>query len=272
VLKYVMMDVVLAAIAEPHRREILRLVQTKELSSGEIASHFSVTRPAISQHLRVLADAGLVSMHKVGTRRLYIARPEGMAELRSFLEEFWAVRLDILKQESEAQEKQTMRAPRQAEPQAGRDAAPVETNVTERAIHISARPETIFPFLVDPARLVQWMGLDAALDPRPGGIYRVDINGRDVATGNFIEVVPNSRVVFTWGWEGENVLVPPGASTVEITLQEDQDGTLLRLRHLNLPEEERESHLIGWDHFLERLAAVSEGRDPGPDSWSVPAN
>lgn len=273
------MDAVLTAIAEPHRREILRLIQTKELSSGEIASHFTVTRPAISQHLRVLADAGLVSMHKEGTRRLYRARPEGMAELRDFLEEFWTGRLNVLKaaaQAQEAQEKETMRPPRRVTPesasQAGRETMPAERNIAEREIRIAARPDIVFPFLVDPAKMVRWLGIEVSLDPRPGGVYRVNINGRDVVSGNFIEVVPNSRVVFTWGWEGENVQVPPGASTVEITLSEDGDGTLLRLRHLNLPTEERDNHLLGWDHFLSRLVAVSEGRDPGPDAWATPAN
>jgi uncharacterized protein YndB with AHSA1/START domain/DNA-binding transcriptional ArsR family regulator len=279
------MDAVLTAIAEPHRREILRLIQIKELSSGEIASHFTVTRPAISQHLRVLADAGLVSLHKEGTRRLYRARPEGMAELREFLEAFWTGRLNVLKaeaeaqeaqQDQEAQEEETMRPPRQVTPeaasQAGRETIPAERTIAEREVRIAARPDTIFPFLVDPAMMVRWMGVDVSLDPRPGGVYRVNINGRDVVSGHFVEVVPNSRVVFTWGWEGENVLVPPGASTVEITLSEDGDGTLLRLRHLNLPAAERDSHLLGWDHFLSRLVAVSEGRDPGSDAWATPAN
>ena len=99
------MDLVLQAIAEPHRREILRLVRDAELSSGEIAAHFDVTRPAISQHLQVLVAAGLVSMRRQATRRLYRAKPEGLAELRSFLEEFWDDRLQLLKQAAEAEER-----------------------------------------------------------------------------------------------------------------------------------------------------------------------
>ena len=210
---------------------------------------------------------------------MYRARPEGMAELRDFLEEFWTDRLDVLKEVAEAQEsqeKESMRPPRQvaqeSASQASREATPAEGTIVEREIRIAARPETIFPFLVDPNKMLRWMGVAVTLDPRKGGVYRVSINGRDVVSGNFVEVVPNSRVVFTWGWEGENVLVPPGASTVEITLLEDGDGTLLRLRHLNLPPEEVDSHLMGWNHFLARLAAVSEGRDPGPDALATPAN
>jgi DNA-binding transcriptional ArsR family regulator len=100
-----MIDIVLQAIAEPRRREILQLIRTIERSSGEIAAHFDVTRPAISQHLQVLAAAGLVSVRQEGTRRLYQARPEGLAELRQFLEEFWDQQLERLKQAAEDEER-----------------------------------------------------------------------------------------------------------------------------------------------------------------------
>ena len=98
------MEAALKAIAAPHRRTILRLVAAKELSAGEIAAHFELTRPAISQHLGVLKEAGLVSERRNGTRRLYRARPEGLVELKTFLEEFWEARLDALRQEAEREE------------------------------------------------------------------------------------------------------------------------------------------------------------------------
>ena len=101
------MEGALRAIAAPTRRQILTLVRDGELSAGEIASHFDVTRPAVSQHLNVLKEAGLVSERRNGTRRLYRARPEGLAELKDFLEEFWDVRLDALKREAEKEEKET---------------------------------------------------------------------------------------------------------------------------------------------------------------------
>jgi len=85
------------ALAEPRRQEILRLVRDDERSAGEIAAHFEVTRPAISQHLRVLREAGLVSERREGTRRLYQLRVEGFDELRTFLEELWSRRLTRLK-------------------------------------------------------------------------------------------------------------------------------------------------------------------------------
>src|SRR3954453_3452518 len=104
-----MIDSVLQAIAEPRRREILMLLRTSELASGDIATHFDITRPAISQHLQVLTAAGLVSVRKDGTRRLYQARPEGLADLRAFLESFWDDRLLQLKHAAEAEERRIER-------------------------------------------------------------------------------------------------------------------------------------------------------------------
>ena len=98
------MEAALRAIAEPRRRQILELVRIHELSAGEIAGHFAVTWPAISQHLRVLRDADLVSERRVGTRRLYRARPEGLEELMIFLGAFWDERIAALKREAESDE------------------------------------------------------------------------------------------------------------------------------------------------------------------------
>ena len=99
------MEAALKAIAAPHRLRILRLVRDEELSAGEIAAHFDVTRPAVSQHLSVLKEAGLVNERRDGTRRLYRARPEGLIELRAFLDELWGERLEALKREAEREER-----------------------------------------------------------------------------------------------------------------------------------------------------------------------
>ena len=99
------MEAALKAIAEPRRRQILALVRDDELSAGEIAGHFDVTRPAISQHLNVLKEAGLVSERRNGTRRLYSARPEGLVEVKAFLDGFWDQRLAALKREAEREER-----------------------------------------------------------------------------------------------------------------------------------------------------------------------
>lgn len=97
-------DAALKAIAAPPRRRILTLVRDGELTAGEIAAHFDVTRPAVSQHLTVLKEAGLVSERRDGTRRLYRARPEGLRELQEFLDEFWSGRLEALKRQAEREE------------------------------------------------------------------------------------------------------------------------------------------------------------------------
>lgn len=99
------MEAALKALAEPHRRRILTLVRSDELTAGEIASHFAVSRPAVSQHLTVLKEAGLVQERRNGTRRLYSVRTEGFNEVKSFLEAFWDDKLQALKREAEREEK-----------------------------------------------------------------------------------------------------------------------------------------------------------------------
>ena len=85
-----------------------------------------------------------------------------------------------------------------------------------------------------------------------------------MAKGRFLELVPGEKVVFTWGWVDHPTL-PPGSSTVEITIVEEEGGSLITLTHRDLPEEEREIHTQGWSHYLPRLATVAEGGEPGPD-------
>ena len=147
-----------------------------------------------------------------------------------------------------------------------------ETEALEKDIRIGARPETVFSFLIDPAKMTRWMGVSATLDPKPGGIYRVEVNGGHTALGEYVEVTPYSRVVFTFGWEGDDSPLLPGSSTVEITLTPDGDATVLRLRHLGLNAEQQKSHAEGWDHFVPRLGIVAEGNDPGPDPWAAEAD
>jgi DNA-binding transcriptional ArsR family regulator len=99
------MESMLKALAEPRRQDILRLLSDQELASGEIAGHFNVSRPAISQHLQVLKAAGLVSERRLGTRRLYQVRPEALAELKAFLERFWDDALSRLADEAEKEQR-----------------------------------------------------------------------------------------------------------------------------------------------------------------------
>jgi uncharacterized protein YndB with AHSA1/START domain len=146
-----------------------------------------------------------------------------------------------------------------------------KTTSVEREIAIAASPETIWPFLVDPEKATRWMGQSASLDPRPGGLYRVEVIPDNIARGEFVELDPPRRLVFTWGWEpGQDSThgVPPGSSTVEIELIPSGDGTMLRFSHTGLPNEEAvASHAHGWDHYLERLVVAARGDDPGEDPW-----
>jgi len=149
---------------------------------------------------------------------------------------------------------------------------PIETTAVEREVRVRARPETIFPFFTDPELMVRWMGVSAQADPSPGGVYRVDIDGSHVAQGEYVEVSPPDRVVFTWGWQGEDSSIEPGGSTVEVTLSSDGDHTLVRLVHRDLPSEDSAvSHTRGWDHYLERLQVAGAGGNPGPDPWAEQA-
>lgn len=151
-----------------------------------------------------------------------------------------------------------------------------ETDVIELERRIAARPETVFAYFTDPERFVRWQGMDAELDPRPGGIFRVTQSGRSrvVARGEFVEVEPPKRLVFTWGWEQreglpEGFVVSPGASTVEVDLVPDGEGTILHLRHTGLgTAPAREVHSVGWNLTLERLIAAAEGDEPGPNPFA----
>jgi uncharacterized protein YndB with AHSA1/START domain len=135
------------------------------------------------------------------------------------------------------------------------------TDPLRHEVRIAAPPEIVFPYFTDPVRMVDWFGMSALLDPRPGGTFRVDVNGRDTVAGEYLEVEPPRRVVFTWGFQD------PGASRVEVTLEPDGEGTLVVLQHHGLAGAARESHSTGWAHYLARLAPVAAGAPPVPDPW-----
>jgi uncharacterized protein YndB with AHSA1/START domain len=137
-----------------------------------------------------------------------------------------------------------------------------QTNAVELQVRLGGPPEEVFRYLTEPERYVMWQGVKAELDPRPGGVYRVWMDADTVASGEFVEVDAARRVVFTWGWEGDQG-VPPGSSTVELTLEADGDGTVLSLRHTGLPDGEAAAlHEEGWRHFTALLASVARGPDP----------
>jgi uncharacterized protein YndB with AHSA1/START domain len=149
--------------------------------------------------------------------------------------------------------------------------ATTETTSVERTISIAASPETVWEFLVDPEKLMRWMGTDAELDPRPGGTYRNVVIPGHIARGEFVELDPPHRLAFTWGWErsgDDPPVVPAGSSTIEIELTAEGDGTSLHFLHRDLPNADAAtSHAHGWDHYLPRLETVASGGDAGEDPW-----
>jgi uncharacterized protein YndB with AHSA1/START domain len=134
-------------------------------------------------------------------------------------------------------------------------------------VKVAAPPHAVFDYFTDPVKLVRWMGAEATLDPRPGGVCRIDINGT-IVLGRFVEVDPPSRIVFTWGWEQQLFAVPPESTEVEVTFTPDGDETVVRLTHSRLPAGAKMFHRVGWAHYLSRLAVAAAGSDPGPDPFA----
>jgi uncharacterized protein YndB with AHSA1/START domain len=173
-------------------------------------------------------------------------------------------------------------------------ATPTETSVVEHEVRVAAEPETVFGYFTDPARMTQWMGAEAMLDPRPGGVCRIAFHAPDpvvelmvagyapdprspriadgvaAVRGAFVEVDPFRRIVFTWGFEQELFSMPPQSTEVEVKLTPDGDDTILAVAHRRLPNAAAAFHRAGWEHYLPRLAIVAAGGDPGRDPWQIP--
>jgi len=137
-----------------------------------------------------------------------------------------------------------------------------QTSVVEQTLRISAKPETVWRYWTDPQRICDWWGEAAELDPRPGGAYVVEMGGGPVMRGEYVELVPHERIVFSFGWDPmeSGPDVAPGSTLVEITLTPDGDDTILALRHTGLPAAARDEHAGGWAHFLPLLAAAAAAK------------
>jgi uncharacterized protein YndB with AHSA1/START domain len=137
--------------------------------------------------------------------------------------------------------------------------------VLRREVEIAAPPATVFAFLTDPEKILRWMGTEATAEPHSGGIYLVNVTGKDIARGRFTEVIPVHRLAYSFGWEGRED-VPPESSLIEIDLIDREGGTLLRMTHSGLPDAPAcASHEEGWTHYLGRLTVAAAGGDPGRD-------
>jgi len=142
-----------------------------------------------------------------------------------------------------------------------------ELFTVERELTIAAQTETVWKLLVDPAEQSKWWGTPLDFEARPGGPFRVEVIPGHIASGEFVELDAPRRLVYTWGWEGQDA-VPPGSSTIVIELHVDGDGTNLTFVHSGLPSDESSaSHAHGWDNYLGRLATAARGEDPGRDPF-----
>jgi uncharacterized protein YndB with AHSA1/START domain len=137
-------------------------------------------------------------------------------------------------------------------------------NVVEQTVRISARPETVWRYWTDPQRMCDWWGASAELEPRAGGVYRVEMEGGPVMLGEYLELVPYERLVFSFGWEPTDgaPAIAPGASRVEVTLIDDAGDTILTLRHTGIPDAFAELHASGWSHVLPLLVTAAGSRRP----------
>jgi len=143
-------------------------------------------------------------------------------------------------------------------------AAPTDLEPLVVSQHVAAPPDTVFDFLVEPGKLTRWLGMAIDIVPEAGGIFRMDANGTDIASGLYQEVIRPERVVFTFGWEG-SPHVPAGSTTVTISLEGLSDGTTtVHLRHDGLAKGPADDHRQGWTFYLGRLAMAATGTDPGP--------
>jgi uncharacterized protein YndB with AHSA1/START domain len=138
----------------------------------------------------------------------------------------------------------------------------------EKSVVVPLTPDETFALITEPDRLRRWQAVTARVDLRAGGDYRWTIIPGHSARGTFTEVEPGQRVVFTWGWEGAADL-PPGASTVTITLEPASGGTLVRLVHEGLTDQQTASHGAGWTHYLDRLVQAATRGDAGADDWAA---
>jgi uncharacterized protein YndB with AHSA1/START domain len=133
-----------------------------------------------------------------------------------------------------------------------------------REIVVKASPTTVFPYLVDQDLMVQWLGSQVTLIPVVGGDVRVTCGGHP-GVGEFVEIVPNEKVVFTFGWAEPGHPIPPGSTEVEISLTPTGEDTLVRLTHRGLPDDAISDHEGGWGTYLGRLEQLMRGEVPEPE-------
>ena len=244
-------DALLSAVLEPRRRAILRLLEQEGgLPVGQLARNFDVSRPAISQHLSVLKEAGLVEMRPEQGRNRYCVVDARVAEARQAIAELGT----DLPGGAPAVANGTGAADAAAPPPAPADPSlPPPDLALEQ--HAAAPIARVFAAAATKAGQAVWIG-QAESDAEEGGRFRVDLGG-DIAAGTYHAVDPPQHLAFGWGQEGGGPF-GPDTSRVDLRFTETPGGTLIRLEHRGLPTEAHAPHLASWAHHLPRLAAAAE--------------
>ena len=129
-------------------------------------------------------------------------------------------------------------------------------------------PDEAFALVTEPERLRRWKTVSATVDLRAGGAYRFTVTPGHVVSGTYRVVEPGRRVVFGWGWVGDDSL-PPDASTVTVTIEPTDTGSRVTIEHAGLDAQQSAAHAAGWEHFVERLQRLATSGDAGPDEWAA---
>ena len=147
---------------------------------------------------------------------------------------------------------------------------PADTDVTaySSTVELPVGPDEAFALVTEPDRLRRWSAVCATVDLRAGGAWNWQVTPSHTAGGTIREVDPGRRVVFGWGWLGDDAL-PPDSSTVTVTVEPSETGSRVTLTHEGLPNQQQvDGHAEGWDHYLERLERLAVKGDAGQDEWA----
>jgi DNA-binding transcriptional ArsR family regulator len=237
-------DAILGALRAPARREILSLIWEEERAAGDIAAAFSLTPATISEHLRVLRQAGLVEMTRVGTSRRYRARPSVLTGLHGMLE-------DPSKWQT-------------ADAIPERQFAQTSTHrVVVAAVDVPTARELTFAAFTDPVLYSRWLGVPVSLDD---GRFSATMEWGTEIRGRYELVVPPELIVMRWDFDDHNVPVPGRPLTGYLRLFETRVGSRVEVHQLVDGREQAEFMDAAWGLVLGRLkAGVAAAIDPGTD-------
>jgi DNA-binding transcriptional ArsR family regulator/uncharacterized protein YndB with AHSA1/START domain len=251
------------ALSDKTRLSILSLVAIDELAAGEIAGHFSQTRTAISQHLTILREAGLISERRDGTKRMYRVTNEQLLAARLFLERLTG------SERPEPSPRVAVPAPPVAVAPAKPESRPVNGGELALEVHVAAAPEQVFALLTKDSAIATWLARQVRTEPHPGGIFHLSNQSGLNIVGEYLHLDSPHQVSFSWGGlDG----MDPGESLVEWLLEADPEGTRLRLRHHNLPTSTVPHYRNLWRHSaLPKLCQSAEGRAPATVVLEPPA-